>query len=281
MSEISDFRSTGPAAEGPAARYQALVDAGRLKFDDRQVNVAGALQQCHDALLKYSGGWFRRPRAVKGVYIHGGVGRGKTLLMDLFVQSLEAAGVSVERAHFHRFMDDVHAGLKQIGKRSSPLTEIAAGLRKRARVLCFDEFHVEDIADAMLLGELSTQLFQRGITLVTTSNQRDPALEQLGRKLAQQHCVGNIFDVELVETQHPRPLSQAGRDFGQGAAAFSDLLQPGVDIVHEAMKMRALDAYACSLQRLHEKIHQQRLAAPDAAVDVDPLDGTRPPEPAA
>ncbi|MBS3745008.1 MAG: AFG1 family ATPase [Wenzhouxiangellaceae bacterium] len=166
---MESFRSAGAA--GPAGRYQALVDAGKLKFDERQEHVAEALQHCHDAVVKHTGGWFRRPQRVPGVYIHGGVGTGKTLLMDLFVQALQTAGVSVERAHFHRFMDDVHTRLKQLGNRSSPLSEIAAAQRKRARVLCFDEFHVEDIADAMLLGELSTQWFERGVTLVATSNQ--------------------------------------------------------------------------------------------------------------
>lgn len=252
MSEISDFRSTGPAAEGPAARYQALVDAGRLKFDDRQVHVAGALQQCHDALLKYSGGWFRRPRAVKGVYIHGGVGRGKTLLMDLFVQSLEAADVSVERAHFHRFMDDVHAGLKQIGKRSSPLTEIAAGLRKRARVLCFDEFHVEDIADAMLLGELSTQLFQRGITLVTTSNQHPddlyagglqrqrfvPAIENIKRNCSVIELDG-AEDFRLRELErHPTWYTPANEENDRLLAEEFDALSPDQPVIEGLLAVR-------------------------------------------
>jgi len=171
MTDTESFRSAGAAAAGPAARYRGLVEADKLQFDARQAHVAEALQQCHDALLQHAGGWFRRPRQVPGVYIHGGVGTGKTLLMDLFVQTLETAGVSVERAHFHRFMDDVHTRLKQLGNRSSPLSDIAAAQRKRARVLCFDEFHVEDIADAMLLGELSGQWFERGVTLVATSNQ--------------------------------------------------------------------------------------------------------------
>src|SRR6056297_1931750 len=130
---MTDLSSSNLA--GPAERYEALVDAGKLKFDSSQVHVAQALQGCHDGLLQHSGGWFRRPRPVKGVYIHGGVGRGKTLLMDLFVQSLQAADVAVERAHFHRFMDDIHGGLKNLGNRTSPLSEIAADLRKRARVL--------------------------------------------------------------------------------------------------------------------------------------------------
>src|SRR6056297_2249518 len=194
MSESGSSQPVGTATDGPAKRYRALVDAGKLKFDDRQVHVARALQLCHDSLLKHSGGWFRRPRPVKGVYIHGGVGRGKTLLMDLFVQSLQAADVAVERAHFHRFMDDVHARLNQLRNRSSPLSEIAAELRKRARVLCFDEFHVEDIADAMLLGELSTQWFQRGLTLVATSNQSPDKLYAEG--LQRQRFVPAIENIK-------------------------------------------------------------------------------------
>ena len=208
-------QSSGPAAAGPAGRYRALVEAGKLKFDDRQVQVAQALQHCHDALVKHSGGWFRRPQRVPGVYIHGGVGTGKTLLMDLFVQTLEAAGVSVERAHFHRFMDDVHARLKQLGNRASPLSEVAAAQRKRARVLCFDEFHVEDIADAMLLGELSTQWFERGVTLVATSNQApdqlyadglqrqrfEPAIENI-----EAHC--RVVELDAAEDFRLRELER-------------------------------------------------------------------------
>src|SRR6056297_4164036 len=215
MSESGSSQPVGTATDGPAKRYRALVDAGKLKFDDRQVHVARALQQCHDSLLKHSGGWFRRPQAVHGVYIHGGVGRGKTLLMDLFVQSLQAADVAVERAHFHRFMDDIHARLNQLRNRSNPLSEIAAELRKRARVLCFDEFHVEDIADAMLLGELSAQWFQRGLTLVATSNQSPdelyadglqrqrfvPAIENLER-----HC--RVIELDAAEDFRLRELER-------------------------------------------------------------------------
>lgn len=241
-----------PDFAGPAGRYRALVDAGKLKFDDRQAQVAHALQRCHDTLLKHSGGWFRQPRQVPGVYIHGGVGRGKTLLMDLFVQSLQAAGVEVERAHFHRFMDDVHTGLKQLGNRSSPLTEIAAGLRKRARVLCFDEFHVEDIADAMLLGELSGQWFQRGITLVATSNQRPdelyagglqrqrfiPAIENIKR-----HC--RVVELDAAEDfrlreleRHPTWYTPAGAESERLLAEEFDALSPDQPVIEGHLVVR-------------------------------------------
>lgn len=165
---------------GPLGRYRALADAGRLAFDAGQDRVAQRLQRCHDELLAARGGWFRRPPVVPGVYIHGGVGGGKTLLMDLFVQSVQAGGVAAERTHFHRFMDGVHQRLRELGRRARPLAAVAAEQRKACRVLCFDEFHVEDIADAMLLGELSSQWFERGITLVATSNQAPDALYARG-----------------------------------------------------------------------------------------------------
>ena len=237
---------------GPAGRYQALVDAGKLKFDARQAHVAQALQGCHDELLEHSGGWFRRPRRVPGVYIHGGVGRGKTLLMDLFVHSLQDADVGVERAHFHRFMDDVHAGLKQLGNRSNPLSEIAAELRKRARVLCFDEFHVEDIADAMLLGELSAQWFQRGLTLVATSNQSPdglyagglqrqrfvPAIENIKR-----NC--RVIELDAAEDyrlreleRHPTWYTPAGEETDRRLAEEFDALSPDQPTIEAHLVVR-------------------------------------------
>ncbi|MEX0915880.1 MAG: cell division protein ZapE [Wenzhouxiangellaceae bacterium] len=252
MTDGGSSRFAGTTAQGPAPRYQVLVDAGKLKFDDRQAHVAEALQQCHDALLKHSGGWFRRPRVVPGVYIHGGVGRGKTLLMELFVQSLQAAGVAVERAHFHRFMDDVHARLRQSGNRASPLTGIAAELRKRARVLCFDEFHVEDIADAMLLGELSTRWFGRGVTLVATSNQAPdrlyadglqrrrfvPAIENIER-----NC--RVIELDAAEDfrlreleRHPTWYVPAGAETDRLLAEEFDALCPDQPVMADHLVVR-------------------------------------------
>lgn len=203
------------ASGGPLGRYRELVRAGKLRHDPAQQRVAEILQHCRDDLLQHDGGWFRRPAAVQGVYIHGGVGRGKTLLMDLFVASLVEAGIDVHRAHFHRFMDDVHNQLRRIGRVASPLSRIAAEQRKRFRVLCFDEFHVEDIADAMLLGELSTGWFDRGMTLVATSNQAPdrlyadglqrqrfvPAIENI-----QRHC--RVVELDAAEDFRLRELER-------------------------------------------------------------------------
>lgn len=108
----------------------------------------------------------RRP--LQGLYLWGGVGRGKTWLMDLFFESLPFG--ERRRLHFHRFMHEVHAQLAQLKHQESPLEELAERIAANIRVLCFDELYVADIADAMILGGLFAGLFARGVTLVATSN---------------------------------------------------------------------------------------------------------------
>lgn len=107
-------------------------------------------------------------RTIRGLYIWGGVGRGKTFLMDLFFETLEIE--NKQRIHFHRMLQDVHARLARLGDIEDPLDRVAADLAASTEVLCFDEFFVSDIGDAMILGRLLDGLFQRGVTLVATSN---------------------------------------------------------------------------------------------------------------
>lgn len=124
----------------------------------------------------------RRPAtpqvAIRGLYIWGGVGRGKTFLLDLFFETL--ALPAKKRIHFHRMMHDVHARLARLGDIEDPLDRVAADMAKETRVLCFDEFFVSDIADAMLLGRLLAGLFERGVTLLATSNSAPDELYQDG-----------------------------------------------------------------------------------------------------
>ena len=158
----------------PGRRYAAGLTRHGFQHDPAQERAVQALDDLHSRLLTepVPSPWRRllgrRAPPVKGLYLWGGVGRGKTWLMDLFFESLPFEDKL--RLHFHRFMHEVHAGLKRLPDREDPLREVAEEFRRRARVLCFDEFFVSDITDAMLLGRLFQHLFDLGITLVATSN---------------------------------------------------------------------------------------------------------------
>ncbi len=144
--------------------------------DAAQERIVALLEQIEQQLLaadRNSSGLlarFRRkqPRAVRGLYVWGSVGRGKTFLMDLFFETL--AIDAKKRIHFHRMMHNVHTRLATLGNIEDPLDRVAADIAGETRVLCFDEFFVSDIGDAMILSKLLDGLFKRGVTLITTSN---------------------------------------------------------------------------------------------------------------
>ena len=115
---------------------------------------------------------------VRGLYLWGGVGRGKTFLMDLFFETLDIE--RKKRIHFHRMMHDVHERVKTLSFVANPLDKVATGIALETRVLCFDEFFVSDIGDAMILGRLLDGLFRRGVTLVTTSKSKPDDLYRDG-----------------------------------------------------------------------------------------------------
>ena len=167
--------------------YRAFADKHHFIRDDAQLRVVAALRDLQRR-LQHERGWLRRlgsrlpwvspADAPRGIYLWGGVGRGKTLLMDLFFTSL--AVERKKRIHFHRMMNDIHQRLKALGDTRDPLDRIAADIAGEAAVLCFDEFFVSDIGDAMLLGRLLERLFERGVTLVATSNSPPTELYQDG-----------------------------------------------------------------------------------------------------
>lgn len=139
-------------------------------LDEAQKKVACHFDALSKALLKRS--WFRK--APLGIYLWGPVGCGKTFLMDRFFHALPFA--EKERLHFHRFMLFVHQSLKAYQGQANPIKKIAQNFAKHARILCFDEFYVSDIADAMILANLLKALFSQGVTLVATSNLSPHAL---------------------------------------------------------------------------------------------------------
>ena len=157
------------------ARYRHALTNGALKPDAAQQKAAEKLHALARRLAKYRPGGFslfgRKKEPPRGLYIWGDVGRGKSMLMDLFFG--EAAIAPKRRVHFNAFMADVHARFMPSAPRpesADPIPAVARALADEARLLCFDEFQVTDVADAMILGRLFEQLLAAGTVIVATSN---------------------------------------------------------------------------------------------------------------
>ena len=181
--------SRPPPAGGPLDAYRALLDGGDIRPDAAQENAAGKLQDLHAELAGYAPlagkkGWRARlglaagrTEPPRGLYMYGGVGRGKSMLMDLFFA--RAPIEERKHVHFHAFMLEVHDRIYnfrqavkagKVPATADPLVALARVITDHAWLLCFDEFHVSDIADAMILGRLFEALFEAGVVVVTTSN---------------------------------------------------------------------------------------------------------------
>jgi len=187
---------------GPQLEYERLIDNGELQPDTGQAEVVARLQDLHSRLLQApkapvttttKKGFFtslfggtaseESIDPISGLYLWGGVGRGKTLLCDMFFATLPIK--EKKRVHFHRFMQSIHQELAQIKKEESPLEIVSAQLASKYKVLVLDEMHVNDITDAMLMSGLLRGLFKRGVTLVTTSNIEPDNLYKDGLQRAQ------------------------------------------------------------------------------------------------
>ncbi|WP_114649570.1 cell division protein ZapE [Pseudothauera hydrothermalis] len=163
------------AEHGMLDAYEAQLKARGYKSDPAQRAAAQRLQRLYTELLAFKAARrsvirkiFARPHMPRSVYFWGGVGRGKSFLMDCFFEAVPYR--RKRRVHFHAFMQEVQNDLKQHNHEPDPLQKVADRIARQTRLLCFDEFHVSDIADAMILGRLLEALFARGVIFVMTSN---------------------------------------------------------------------------------------------------------------
>ena len=157
--------------------YEAELKARGYQSDPAQLRAVEALERCANEWAQYKeqrNGFFKklvnRPDIPRGVYMYGGVGRGKSFLMDCFYQAVPI--VRKTRLHFHEFMREVHRELAEMQGTVNPLDALGERMARRYRLICFDEFHVADITDAMILHRLLDALFDNGVGFVTTSNFR-------------------------------------------------------------------------------------------------------------
>lgn len=214
MATVVDRSSVEYPTAGPIPEYDARVQSGRLRDDEHQRGLIYSLQDLHDKLAKYTPDKVVKPtieslkpkkasflgsllgrgeeqirmrpreNLPKGLYMYGDVGSGKTMLMDLFFDTLPSNITHKTRIHFHNFMQDVHKQLHKMkaqhGSSIDCIPFVAAEIAEKASVLCFDEFQCTDVADAMILRRLIESLMAHGTVLVTTSNRHPTELYKNG-----------------------------------------------------------------------------------------------------
>lgn len=191
---------------------EALARRGYVA-DAAQMAAAARLQRMHDEFVEYKAQrsnrlkkLINRPPVPRGVWLYGGVGRGKSFLMDSFYAAIPV--VRKTRLHFHEFMRGVHRSLQDLKGQADPLDAVAGRVARRYRLICFDEFHVSDIADAMILERLMRALFARGVTFVMTSNYHPSLLYPDGL-----HRERVLPAIELIEANVDVIEVDAGTDY--------------------------------------------------------------------
>ncbi len=235
----------------PLVHYRQLLGKGGFESDPEQLTAAGALDelwhalrtQKHPRILNRLRG--KKPQYVRGLYLWGGVGRGKTWLMDLFYEQLPLE--RKQRVHFHRFMQRMHSKLKALGNVQDPLPRIAESWARECNILCLDEFFVSDIADAMLLSGLLENLFSRGVTLVTTSNVEPDRLYSGGLQRAR-----FLPAIELIK-QHTRVLKLGGEtDFRLRILEQSEIFHHPLDNAADRQMTASFDRISAACELAHD-----------------------------
>lgn len=271
-------------SEGPLSRYRALVESGELIADPVQAKAAEKLQDLSDALADYrprtgASGWkarfrlpARKPREAsdpappQGMYLCGDVGRGKSLLMSLFHETVPVA--DKRRVHFHVFMRDVHAALNRVRRQrrhDDPIPPVADEIVARSWLLCLDELEIRDIADAMIVGRLFEALFARGAVVVTTSNRAPQDLYKNGlqrdRFLPFIDLIAARLEVLALDAATDYRL---GRDAGETVyfTPLNDKARQGMDEAYDRVTGHCVTSP-------HTLSHQGReIAVPRACAEV-------------
>jgi cell division protein ZapE len=236
------------------AYTKTLAERGYVA-DAAQMAAATRLQQLYTALLHFKvarGSALQRllirPAPPRGVYFWGGVGRGKSFLMDCFFASVPYR--RKKRVHFHAFMQHIHAELTACQKEADPMLKVAEKIARETRLLCFDEFHVSDIADAMILGRLLVGLNAQGVVLVMTSNYPPEGLYPNGL-----HRESFLPTIDLLKRQMDIVEVDAGVDYRLQALEQMEVYHYPADAAAEARMLEYFQRVAGKEDRPNEAKH--------------------------
>ncbi len=229
---------------GVRALYEATLAERGYRADEAQRRAVAALERCENEWADYKA---RRSNAVtkllvrppipRGVYMHGGVGRGKSFLMDCFFQSVPLTRKT--RLHFHEFMREVHRELQELKGTVNPLEELGKRIARRFRLICFDEFHVADVTDAMILHRLLEAMFANRVSIVTTSNFHPDGLYPNGL-----HRDRILPAIELLKAKLEIINVDAGVDYRQRSLQQVELYHCPLDAKAEAAMKSAFERLA-------------------------------------
>jgi cell division protein ZapE len=224
--------------------YRVALSERGYASDAAQLRAVAALQRCEDEWADYKARrnnaitkLIRRPPIPRGVYMYGGVGRGKSFLMDCFFQSVPLTRKT--RLHFHEFMREVHRELQDLKGTADPLDALGKRIARRYRLICFDEFHIADVTDAMILHRLLAALFANRVSIVTTSNFHPDALYPHGL-----HRDRILPAIELLKARLEVINVDAGTDYRQHTLAQLEMFHCPLGEAADAAMLNAFDRLA-------------------------------------
>ncbi len=224
--------------------YQQTLAERGYRADEAQLRAIASLQRCQDEWADYKARrsnavtkLLRHPPLPRGVYMYGGVGRGKSFLMDCFFQAVPLTRKT--RLHFHEFMREVHRELQDLKGIADPLEELGKRIAKRFRLICFDEFHVADVTDAMILHRLLDSMFKHRVSIVTTSNFRPDELYPNGL-----HRDRILPAIALLNEKLEVINVDAGTDYRRRSLDHVELYHVPLDAAAEQALTTAFDTLA-------------------------------------